>query len=282
MATVYVGSAAIDERGKATGGAAGDQTGRELRTQAWYMHSLGWVVIRARSAAVRAKIAAAMRAACLNARIGYDQGQRDTLYNVSKQLGFDPAKVTTPCECDCSSLVRVCCAFAGIMVASFRTYNEPAVLKATGQFDVLTDKAYTNYPDRLLAGDILCTPQSGHTVVVLNDGDKAYAPLPDPVMSGPIDTQNVPWLKFGSKGNAVAYMQMLLAKQGSKYALPKSAKPGALYGYDGIWKTTFKITCETERVFRQWQKDVFPNQPKEWDGICGPKCWSKLTGQPCK
>ncbi len=30
MATVYIGSARIDERGRARGGKAGDQTGREV------------------------------------------------------------------------------------------------------------------------------------------------------------------------------------------------------------------------------------------------------------
>ena len=36
MATVYIGGASIDERGKASGGQAGNQTGRELRKQAYY------------------------------------------------------------------------------------------------------------------------------------------------------------------------------------------------------------------------------------------------------
>ena len=36
MATVYVYGASIDENGKAHGGQAGNQTGRELRKQKWY------------------------------------------------------------------------------------------------------------------------------------------------------------------------------------------------------------------------------------------------------
>ena len=39
--SVRVGSARIDEQGKATGGKAGDQTGGEVSTQAWYKHSKG-------------------------------------------------------------------------------------------------------------------------------------------------------------------------------------------------------------------------------------------------
>ena len=38
---VIIGSARIDERGKISGGAAGDQTGSEVSTQAFYVHSKG-------------------------------------------------------------------------------------------------------------------------------------------------------------------------------------------------------------------------------------------------
>ena len=173
---VYIGSARIDEHGNARGGAAGDQNGKEVSTQAWYKHSLGWVVIRAKDAGVRAKIADAMRKACDNPLIGYDQNQRDTLYNAAKAVGFDPGKVTAKCETDCSALVRVCCAYAGIDPGNIRTVNMPATFKKLAQFEVLTDVKHTTKPDNLLEGDILCTPVSGHTVVVLNDGAAATQP----------------------------------------------------------------------------------------------------------
>lgn len=169
---VTIGSARIDENGKAYGGAAGDQTGKEVSTQNWYKHSKGWRVFRAKDPAQAAKIAQAMQAACANNKIGYDQYQRDSLYNKAKAVGFDPAKVTDACETDCSALVRVCCAFAGITVGNFRTYNEPSMLLATGAFVELTGSKYTGQPDYLGAGDILCTPVSGHTVVVLTSGPK--------------------------------------------------------------------------------------------------------------
>lgn len=183
MATVvYQGSAAIDENGKAHGGAAGDQNGREVRIGAWYKHPFGWVVIRAKKPEHRAKIAAAMRAACANPRIGYDQYQRDTLYATAKLLGFDISKVAVPCETDCSALVRVCCAFAGIMVSNvprFSTCRMVSVLKATGKFDVLTDPHYTDHSAWLMEGDILCTKTTGHTVVILNNGEMANVPIPE-------------------------------------------------------------------------------------------------------
>ena len=41
---VIIGSARIDENGNIHGGKPGDQTGREVSTQAWYQHRKGWVV----------------------------------------------------------------------------------------------------------------------------------------------------------------------------------------------------------------------------------------------
>ena len=43
---VKVGSARIDERGKISGGKAGDQTKNEVGTQNYYVHSKGWRVLR--------------------------------------------------------------------------------------------------------------------------------------------------------------------------------------------------------------------------------------------
>ena len=98
MATVYIGSARIDERGKASGGQAGDQTGKEVSTQNWYLHSKGWVVLRPKDGAKAKKIAEAMQAACDNANIGYDQYNNQSLWNLVKDKGYDPAKADKPCE----------------------------------------------------------------------------------------------------------------------------------------------------------------------------------------
>ena len=46
---VRVGSARSNENGGVNGDKAGDQTGREVSTQLWYLHSKGWIVIRAKS-----------------------------------------------------------------------------------------------------------------------------------------------------------------------------------------------------------------------------------------
>ena len=125
---VKIGSARIDEHSKARGGKAGDQTGKEVSTQNWYNHSKGWRVFRAKNPAIAEKIAQDMQYACNNSNIGYDQGQRLTLYNVAQKVGFDCSGVTTKCETDCSALVRVCCAYAGVMLPNFRTTDEEKAL----------------------------------------------------------------------------------------------------------------------------------------------------------
>lgn len=175
MRVVKIGSARIDERGKISGGVVGDNTGIEVSYQNWYLHSKGWVVIRAKDDDVRIKIACAMVSACNNNNIGYDQSNRSGLYNAVKNVEWNPAKCTVKTECDCSALVRVCVAYAlGKAVADFNTSSEVSVLKATGAFDILTDAKYTTSQDYLLEGDILVTKSKGHTVVALNNGDKAF------------------------------------------------------------------------------------------------------------
>lgn len=175
MATnvVMLGSARIDENGHAKGGKAGDQTGKEVSTQKWYLHSKGWRVFRAIDSLRADKIAADMRAACNNSNIGYDQNQRNTLYNVAKEVGFDCAKVKTKCETDCSALVRVCCAYAGIMLPNFRTSTEANTLLKSGYFTEMKGDKYQKKSAYLRAGDILVTKTQGHTVVVLNNGPDA-------------------------------------------------------------------------------------------------------------
>ncbi len=225
---VMIGSARIDENGKARGGKAGDQTGRELSTQKWYKHEKGWRVFRAKVEEVAEKIAWDMQAACDNKNIGYDQGERLTLYEVSKPLGFNCAAVKTPCETDCSALVRVCCAYAGVMLPNFRTPTEPKVLLDSGAFIELTGARYTDASTYLKRGDILCTKTQGHTVVVLSNGSKAGSTVA-PVVG----------LSRGDKGSKVKEMQRALLIW----------KPDCLpvYGADG------EFGAETENAMKAYQ-----------------------------
>ncbi len=245
---VMIGSARIDENGKAHGGQAGDQTGKEVSTQAWYLHSKGWRVFRAKDPTVAEKIALCMERACANSAIGYDQYQRNTLYREAEKVGFDVSKITTPCETDCSALVRVCCAYAGIrgLPADFRTGNIPANLNRTGAFTELTGSKYQEQSLYLGRGDIIVTKTSGHVVVALSNGDR-YEGTILPHECAPGERL----LAHGCEGTDVKTMQEQLLKLG--YDLGK-------WGCDGDFGD-----C-TELALRTFQKAA----GVEVDGICGP------------
>ena len=159
---VIIGSARIDERGNASQGKAGDQTSREVATEPYYKHRLGWYMLRPKEAAVARKIGLAMVEACLNNNIGYDQSERYGVINCLKKYGRI-SRINEPTEADCSSLVRACCIQAGILVGDFNTASEAAVLERTGAFQ----KAVIVTNDtKLCQGDILVTMTKGHTVIV--------------------------------------------------------------------------------------------------------------------
>ena len=166
--SVKIGHASLDEHSRISGGAAGDQTGREVCVRAWY--NKPWTsVIRPKDSAIAEKIAHAMEQACANNYIGYDQSQRTTLYMHAKAAKWDLSKITLHCECDCSSLVAVCVNAAGISVSKdIYTGNEQAALVETGCFTVYTSSAYVGSSNYLKRGDILLG--DGHTAIVLSDG----------------------------------------------------------------------------------------------------------------
>lgn len=153
------GSARVDESGHAVGGAAGDQTGREVSTQAFYVHTKGWHVIRPKSAEIANKIAKLMLDACNNGNIGYDQYQRTGVIKYG-------IHTKTKTEADCSALVRACVKEAtGKDPGDFYTGNEVEVLEKTGLFEPV--KSYTSGMT-LYNGDILVTKTKGHTGVIVS------------------------------------------------------------------------------------------------------------------
>lgn len=171
---VRVGSARIDENGKVIGGQPGDQTGQEVAIEPWYPNPKKYVVARAKRASVRESIARDMEAACANDLIGYNQDGSWELYDRSKEYGWDCSKVKVASNVDCSTLVRACVAYALQRdIPWFSTLNEIKKLSETGEFEILRDEKYSQSPDYLLRGDILCTATQGHTLVVLDNGAKA-------------------------------------------------------------------------------------------------------------
>ena len=233
---VKLGAAHIDERGKISGGAAGDQTGKEVCVRNYYVHSKGWRVFRPIDPAVGEATAICMEAACANDNIGYDQAQRNTLYNAVKTLGFDVRKLKTKVETDCSALVRVCLAFAGILLGDFNTASEANVLLKSGKFAELTGDKYMKQDAYLRKGDILVTKTKGHTEVVLTNGSKAELPVVPQVQYVLGDRV----LKNGMEGNDVKELQTMLVQLG--YSC-------------GSWGADGEFGDATELAVRKFQKE---------------------------
>ena len=162
---IIFGSARIDENGNISGGAAGDQTGAEVSTQPYYMHSKGWYALRPKDANAAAKIATAMQQACDNNHIGYDQNQRNTCWNMLKRYG-SLAAIAENCETDCSALVR-CCIYqaTGRDVGDMYTGNLASNLENSGLFN---GRFSVSSESQLYNGDILVTKSTGHTVIVVS------------------------------------------------------------------------------------------------------------------
>ena len=263
---VKIGHASIDERGKASGGAAGDQTGKEVYTRNWY--SKGWnAVLRPKSAALAEKSAQACETACANPNIGYDQGGRNTLHAKASAVGYDLGKITEPCECDCSSLMHVCAIAGGAnLTYGANGHTTRTMVRAfvnSGDYIKLTSSNYLTMDKYLQRGDIL-VKEGSHTVMVLTNGEWAGASFgAEAQPSQDIETiyysVRLPMLVKGMKGGTVKAMQQILLARG--YELPRY---GA-YGFFGE---------ETENALLLFQEDM----ALEADAQCGPDTWGALLG----
>ena len=177
--SVMIGQASIDERNGISGGQAGDQSGKELNTRSWY--SNGWTLcLRFKDRQKAQKCAEVAKALISGNRVGYDQSQRNTLRAELKKVGWNPDKLTTPCETDCSAFAAVCAEAAGVkMEPTYTGGNAPATFqmrdkwRLTGEFELLTDSKYLTSDRYLMTGDVLVN-EARHACVVLNDG--ALAP----------------------------------------------------------------------------------------------------------
>ena len=167
-----------DERGKYSGGKAGDQTETEWQVINWYNRP--WkCVLRHPDAGVRKLIAQMAKAAAVNNMVGYDQSQRGTFWTNLAASNYDPAQITVPCEADCSSGVAAIVKGAGYRLNNQKlknvstacyTGNLRAALKAAG-FEVLTDSKYLTSDAYLLEGDILLN-DGAHVATNLTNGAK--------------------------------------------------------------------------------------------------------------
>lgn len=249
---VKISNSGSDENGNYKNGKAGDQNGREWYIRDWYNRPWN-CVLRHPLAEVRACIATLAYKAAQNDNIGYDQNQRDSYGVALAKVGYDPSKITTPVESDCSKgvidnvkatgyilgmpeLQRLEATYTGNMRAGF----------AKAGFIVLTESKYLTSGDYLLAGDIVLN-DAHHTATVVTNG----------VKSGN-ETNSMPLVKDGSTGYAVSQLQSMLNKV--SYRNQKKLTVDGEFGPN----------TKAQVIFYQMDRGLTP------DGEVGPITWGRL------
>ena len=176
--SILIGHSSINELGKATGGLAGDQTGKEICTRSYYNPSTKWdYVLRPITNEIAEKSAKFVEDVCDNKFIGYNQADRNSLYKQAKAVKFDGKKIKKSCSCDCSSFLHTASVAAGANLPygsnGLTTRTMVDAYRKSGDYDVLSDEKYLTSDKYLRRGDILVN-EGHHTVMVLEDGAEAY------------------------------------------------------------------------------------------------------------
>jgi hypothetical protein len=149
--------------------------------------------------------------------------------------------------------MSVCAECAGIAIpydgnTAPSTRTMVGAFKSTGEFKLLQESKYLLSDEYLKRGDVLV--KDGHTVMALEDGKYAHVKMVE---------VNCQLLKKNAKGKPVRALQAILNAKGFDC--------GAVDGSFG---------SKTENAVLEFQKAVFPNNEKEWDGVVGRKTWGEL------
>ena len=200
--SIKIGHASIDENGKASDGKIGDQTTKEVCIRTWY--NKPWnVYLECTDIKVAGKAASNMDQMCANNNIGYDQGQRLTMYNsiVANEGNVLKAKGET----DCSAAVSAAYRLAGLnILPACTTRNLKAALLATGKFKAYTDAAHIASDAHAKRGGIYLS-EGHHVVMALEDGaGKSTNPYKEPTNT----------VLLGSSGEGVKWVQWELKEAG--------------------------------------------------------------------
>lgn len=264
----YIAHSSIDERGKISGGSAGDQTGKEVCIRAFYDKPFT-EVLRIENKEVREQFANNMIDCTNNSNVGYDQGGRNTILTEAEKVNFDFLKIATKCESDCSSIVTAC-----VLGAIYKVLGKDAYLKAKAvlvvsgncattstlktrlqnvgviKITVYTSTTYTRGTSKAVYGDIYNKPGS-HVVAYIDDGNKRT--------SSKTEVYKLKTLKMGSTGNDVTIFESIMKKMGY---------------YTGKIDTEFGSGCLSACNKFQTKYPECGTNGKP-DGEFGPKCWAK-------
>lgn len=208
--SVLCGYASIDERGKVSGGKAGDQTGREVKTAPWYQFGQN-VVLRFKDREKAKEAAECMRWLCDTNYVGYDQIQRTTAYNALKKLKWKYKKLKLKTETDCSQLISTVLNCVGIKVSpNIYTGNMVKALMDTGQFKKYTNSNLLKSDKFLAKGDIIINEKT-HVIMALSNGKYYKNKIPYHYNGEAPILPRKGYYEKGNTGKNVARLQTFLA-----------------------------------------------------------------------
>ena len=280
--SVLCGWASTSEKGTKNG-AKGDQTGREVKTGAYYSFGQNQV-IRFNDSAKATIAAKAMKAICDNNNIGYGQNDRKSLYDEAKSIGWNVNRIgeINLSNVDCSEACAVAINFAygkALIDAGVYTGNIANACKNTGYFSI-----GTSFSENTLHIGDMPLKAGKHIIMALANGsganpctvtkssissttgDEWVRRLQKAIGAG-VDGKagketlsKCPTLRKGMYKNAV--VGLLQERLGNAY------KIGVTGGYDCNFGTgTYNAVVEFQR-----QKGLTK------DGCVGQNTWKKILG----
>lgn len=170
--SVKISHAVGDENGRGSGGMAGDQTGREIRVQNWYLRDGGWgVYLECTDPVLAAKAALNATLIANDNSFGYDKGDRWTGEDAIKAAGGS-IEDAIDSEFDCSSMVDTAYRLAGLNVARGYTGNLERRYLATGKFVAHKEPKYLTSPEYAKIGG-LYLKSGAHVAMIVSDGESA-------------------------------------------------------------------------------------------------------------
>lgn len=246
--THYISNSGSDERGKYTGGTAGDQKGGEWALKAWYKRP--WtVVLRHPSERVRNAIAQLGIESALNDLIGYDQAQRYTYWDQLVKSGYRPSNIKTACEEDCTAGANANVKAAGVLLGVKALADLPKTITSRNMkaqyvkagFIALTDSKYINAHANLLPGDILLY-ENHHAATNITVGSNVLSTYSYSDVLGTIKEEKTVESKPGVKmveitgktlnarvGDSPIYKSLGYVKKGEKYELVAVSEKSGWY-----------------------------------------------------
>lgn len=197
-----------NERQSTSGGQPGDQNKKEYALVSWY--SRPWsCILRPPNKAIAKKLSAIATASALNNNIGYDQPRRHTFLQELSKVGYDPAKIKTPCEADCSSSTSSCIIATGHQLGEVKLANLGLQTSSTIRstltklgWECFTSSDYTRSSAKLQPGDVMVA-EGSHVAIWVS------ANVSDTSSSGSSGEDKLPGAPSGAEGGGAGQVSSL-------------------------------------------------------------------------